>query len=329
MPHILTRTGKGRRTRTGGGILAALAVAALCLAVPAAAETPLMPRAERDQTLVIGRITGKISKQYHRLEALNDYLVPKLAAVGITQGRVILANDASHMATLLETGQVDYFSETVFTALRLEMDGHASVLLHEWKDGQPTYKTLFIATKSFASEAGADGVAALAGQRVAFEDGDSTSGFLLPYLYLVQHGLKPVPANSLTSPTPKPPVVSYHFADDETSVLARVMRGRATAGTVSDIEWPKEMRTPAFRHNLQVIAETPAVLRSLTMVRGTLPADRKTALADALMALNEDDAAGEVKKAYFNTSKFAPLSQEARQQLADLRTGITRLMPNP
>lgn len=330
MPNILTRFWRGHRAAAGRCVLAGLAVAGISLTAPSnATEAHMLPKAERDQTLVIGRITRKISKQYEKLEALNDYLIPKLAAAGITRGKVILASDSAHMATLLQTGQVDYFSETAFAALRLEMDGQAAILLHEWKNGRPIYKSLFIVPKTFAPKDGAAGIAALAGQRLVFEDSDSTSGYMLPYLYLVQHGLRPTPADSLATATPDSTIISYNFAGDETSVLARVLRGRATAGVVSDTEWSKELKTPAFRKNLRVIAETEAVVRSLTMVRASLPAERQAALARALVALNDDEAAAEIKKVYFSTSKFVPLSKEARKQLAGLRTRIARHMPEP
>lgn len=281
-------------------------------------------RHERDQTLVIARISSNTSSQYEKLEALNDYVVPKLKAAGIHRGKVIIAADPAQMDALLEAGEVDYLSETAYVALRLERRGAAKIVLHEWKNGQPFYHSVFIAAMD-----GPASVEALAGRRLVLEDPDSTSGFLQPYLHLIRLGLRPVPFDSLSSVKPAANAVIYDFASDETSVLARVLRGRADAGVVSNIEWRKEIRTPAFKRNLRVIGQTPPTVRSLTLVRASLSPEVRAALLETLMGISDDPAAADITKTYFHTSKFVPLSPEVDKQLTDMRRAIARHLPEP
>ena len=96
------------------------ALSSLAGAVPCAAAAD-----ESRHILVLGRISDDPKTHYEQLKPLLDYVVPRMADVGIREGRVLMARDAQQMASYLRRGQVDWVTETAATAMLLQQRGDA------------------------------------------------------------------------------------------------------------------------------------------------------------------------------------------------------------
>ena len=72
--------------------------------------------------------------------------------------------------------RVDFYSETILSALYLEAQGGGEIILREWKKGVASYRSVIVAR----ADSGITELADLRGGKVAFEDPTSTSGFFFP-----------------------------------------------------------------------------------------------------------------------------------------------------
>ena len=69
--------------------------------------------------LVLGRISDDPKAHYEQLKPLLDYVVPRMAGVGIREGRILMARDAQQMASYLRRNRVDWVTETSGAAVAL------------------------------------------------------------------------------------------------------------------------------------------------------------------------------------------------------------------
>ena len=78
------------------------------------------PAAAEPGVLVLGRVSDDPAAHYGQLKQLLDYVVPRMADVGIREGRVLMARDVRQMESYLRRGRVDWVTETAASAMALE-----------------------------------------------------------------------------------------------------------------------------------------------------------------------------------------------------------------
>ena len=94
----------------------------LCLSVawmpPTQAQVgaPAQPADDDASVLVLGRVSDDPKSHYDQLKPLLDYVVPRMANVGIRSGRILMAKDLQQMTSYLRRGQVDWINETAGNA---------------------------------------------------------------------------------------------------------------------------------------------------------------------------------------------------------------------
>ena len=168
------------------GLLAGFAFAA-----PARAGDP--------HVLVLGRISDDPKAHYEQLKPLLDYVVPRMADVGITEGRILMARDLQQMTSYLRRGRVDWVTETAANAMRLEDRAGARPLLLTERNGVNDYRALIFVRR----DSGIASLDDLHGRSVAFQNTSSTSAYVVPAMQLLQHGLplqSAGPVHSATKP---------------------------------------------------------------------------------------------------------------------------------
>ena len=270
---------------------------------------------DRASTLMIARVSGNPRRHYNALGALGAYIAPRLADVGIASYRVRLARNNEEMIDWLRSGEVDLVMETPFSALTFERHAGAELLLRAWKDGVPSYRTIFFARKDGPISSLAD----LGGKVIAFEDAGSTSGFLVPLTTLRQNGLlvRPQVAEAQHYAASE---VRYLFAGSEINVAAWVMRGRVDAGAFSDMDWnnPAKM-PPAFKRELTIFDQSPEIIRSLVLVRKGLAEPVKQRISRLLRAMDENVEGRGALGAVYMTRRFDALEGDVARSLDDLR----------
>lgn len=284
--------------------------------VPDAAATD-----PQDHILVLGRISDDPKTHYEQLKPLLDYVVPRMADVGIREGRVLMARDAQQMSSYLRRGQVDWVTETAGTSMLLQERGGAQPLLVTERDGARSYRTVFFVRR----DSGLRTLDDLRGRSVAFQNNASTSAYFLPAIELLRNRMS---LSLLLSPMDKPDgdSVGYVFARSELNIGAWVHKRLVDAGTMSDIDWNTPSRLPpSYRRDLVVIHTTGPVPRALEMVRGDLDPKVQARLREVLIEAAEDPKARDALKFFFQTTRFLPLDDASRESLARLRVGVAQV----
>ncbi len=301
--------------------LAALlfAAAGFCAAapVPAPAGAPDRPVGE----LVLGRVSDNPSADYQRLRAMLDYVVPRLADVGIVGGRVLMARDAQQMISYLKRGKVDWVTETAGSAMTLQDRGGARLLLAAERAGTNAYQSLFFSRR----DSGIASLADLRGRSIAFQSPASTSSYFLPASELLHAGM---PLAILASPSDRPAnaMVGFVFARSELNISAWVHKGLVDAGAFSDQDWRNLERMPeSFRDDLVVFHRTEFVPRALELVRADLDPAIEARLKAVLLAAASDPEAASALRSYYQSTAFLELNEPMKAALATLRDGVARI----
>ena len=146
----------------------------------AAAATPASGESDAS-VLVLGRVSDDPKAHYDQLKPLLDYVVPRMASVGIRSGRILMAKDLQQMASYLRRGRVDWVNETAGNAALLERRGVAKSFLVTEREGATRYHSVFFVRRDSPVRSLKD----LAGRSVAFQNPYSTSAYYLPAAQLL------------------------------------------------------------------------------------------------------------------------------------------------
>jgi phosphonate transport system substrate-binding protein len=298
--------------------LTCLLLGLLVLGVPVSAE----PASAGDShVLVLGRISDDPKAHYEQLKPLLDYVVPRLADVGIREGRILMARDPQQMASYLRRGRVDWVTETAATGMRLEERAGARPLVLTERNGVSRYRTVFFVRR----DSGIDSLEDLRGRSVAFQNTSSTSAYFIPAMQLLEHGMTP---QILLSPKdrPSPDEVGYVFARSELNIATWVHKRLVDAGTMSDVDWANPRKIPgSYRADLRIIHQSPEYPRALEMVRADLDPRVQARLREVLLQAADDPDAGEALLQFFQTTRFLPVDPPAEASLRYVREGVARV----
>ncbi len=271
--------------------------------------------------LVLGRISDDPKTHYEQLKPLLDYVVPRMAGVGIREGRILMARDAQQMASYLRRGRVDWVTETSGTGVALEARAGAKLLLMTERDGVSHYRTVFFARR----DSGITSLDQLRGHSVAFQNISSTSAYFVPASELLDRGMR---LELLMSPMDKPATdtVGYVFARSELNIANWVHKRLVDVGVMSNIDWDNPQRVPpSYRSELQVLRSTPEYPRAVEVVRGDLDPKVEARLREVLIEAAQDPDARDALLRFFKTTRFLPIDAPSEQALAYLRQGVKRV----
>ena len=189
----------------------------------AAASVPtVLPEAEPSQVITISDIDpDEPGKKVKRFTPLADL------AKGL--GGVVIARDIEEMARFLSDGTVDVYMGSPFPSLAVQEISGSEFILRRWKGGAPNYWSTFVAQKGN----GVSKVEDLLGTVLAFEQHQSTSGYLLPAATLMRRGLA---LKEVSGPgaVVAPDEIGYILSGDEQNTFELVRQGRVEGGAVSN-----------------------------------------------------------------------------------------------
>ena len=296
-------------------VLALLGCLLACWAQPAVASS------DDPQVLVLGRISDDPKHHYEQLKPLLDYIVPRMADLGIRRGEILMARNLQQMGSYLRRGRVDWVSETSASGMWLEARAGAKPLLLTERDGAGTYRSLVFVRR----DSGIASLDDLRGRSIAFQNTSSTSAYIVPALQLLRHGL---PLQILLSPMdrPVPGSVGYVFARSELNIATWVHKRLVDAGTISNLDWDNPRRIPpTYRDDFRVVAESGPYPRALEMVRGDLDPRVRERLRQVLEEAGNDPDAREALLQFFGTTRFLPIDPGTEASLRELGEGVARV----
>ena len=277
--------------------------------------------ADDGHVLILGRISDDPKTHYEQLKPLLDYVVPRMASVGIREGRILMARDAQQMASYLRRGRVDWVTETSGTGVALEARAGAKLLLLTERDGVGRYRTVYFARR----DSGLTSLDQLRGRTIAFQNVSSTSAYFVPASELVEHGMR---LELLMSPMDKPGDngVGYVFARSELNIANWVHKRLVDVGVMSNIDWENPQRVPpTYRRELQVLHTTPEYPRAVELVRGDLDPKVEARLREVLLQASQDPDARDALLRFFKTTRFMPADAASEHALKYLREGVARV----
>lgn len=281
-----------------------------------------LPAQEGHHVLVLGRISDDPQAHYDQLKPLLDYVVPRMADLGIREGRILMAGDAQQMQSYLRRGRVDWVTETSGNGMLLKERARAEPLLITERDGVSRYHTIYFARR----DSGIRDIDDLRGRSIAFQNRASTSAYYIPAIELLAAGLSmevllsPMDRSSSTG-------VGYLFARSELNLSSWVHKGLVDAGVMSNLDWDNVQRVPlSFRRDFVVFRETAPYPRALEVVRGDMDARVKQRLRELLLAAHEDPAARDALSSFFRTTRFIDIDAQARRELDQMGKGVARVV---
>lgn len=287
----------------------------------AAAIAPAIAATGDSHVLVLGRISDDPKAHYEQLKPLLDYVVPRMASVGIREGRVLMARDLQQMGSYLRRDRVDWVTETAATGMRLQERAGATPLVLTERNGVDHYHTVFFVRR----DSGLSSLEDLHGHSVAFQNTQSTTGYFVPAMQLLERGMN---LQILLSPMDRPgdDSVGYVFAQSEVNIATWVHKHLVDAGTVSNLEWDNPQRIPpSFRKDFRIIDESPEYPRALEMVRSDMDPKVRDRLREVLLQAATDPDAREALLQFFGTTRFLPVDARANEALRHVREGVARV----
>jgi phosphonate transport system substrate-binding protein len=290
-----------------------LGVAASMLLPPAAAADP--------HVLVLGCVSDDPKTDYDELKPLLDYIVPRMADVGIREGRVLMARDMQQMRSYLRRGRVDWVTGSVTTGLQLQARAGAMPLLLTERNGLSHDRTVFFVRR----DSNIGSLRDLRGHSIAFKDAASPDAYFVPAMELLQQDAS---LQRLLSPMDHPDGKSIGFVlgGSQLNVVTWVSHGLVDAGAMGQAPFNDPATTPAsLRAAFRVVGTSDPYPLALEVSRSDLDPRVRTKLRELLLAAADDPDAREALLQFSTTTRFLPIDAVDDATLARLRAGIARV----
>lgn len=292
-------------------LLLLLLVACVGGATPTEAPSPaILP--EGRNVLILADIGTDVSEKVAEFQPLADYLAAELSEYGVVRGQVKVAPDLQAMTEWMEAGEVDIYFDSVYPAMVISDETGAEPILRRWKEGVSEYSTYIITRE----DSGIETLEALEGKMVAFSTPFSTSGYMLPLVYIIEAGLSPQEQLSTRSPVPAGKV-GYVFSADDDLIVEWVQAGEVAAGAVNSIDY--DALSEEERKGLRVLAETEAVPRHMVVVRPGMNSLLRQELERILTSMDESETGLVVLDSFEQTTRFDEFPGGGSQALARMR----------
>ncbi|MGI9395282.1 MAG: phosphate/phosphite/phosphonate ABC transporter substrate-binding protein [Boseongicola sp.] len=249
------------------------------------------------EALVLGSVSNNVKKHLKRFAPLASHLESELAEEGVTSVEILVLPNAVAMIEAMRNGEVDLYFDSPLVAARVARDSGGEPFLRRWKRGVGSYHSVILVPTDSEMTTVED----LTGRRIAFQEPDSTSGFLLPVGMMRRLGLT---LRELPTRDSRPQIneVGYIFTNDDRNTLAWIYNGWVdAAATDSERFLALEAAAPgAFR----VLARSIEVPRQVIVRRNGLDKSLIAAVTGALIDLENSAAGRDILENFNHTTRF-------------------------
>jgi phosphonate transport system substrate-binding protein len=271
--------------------------------------------------LVLGCVSNDPKGDYDQLKPLLDYIVPRMADLGIREGRVLMARDMQQMGSYLRRGRIDWVTGSAATGLQLQARAGAVPLLLSERNGLSHDRTVFFVRRDSTIASLRD----LRGHSIAFKDSASPGAYFVPAMQLLQQDMS---LQRLLSPMDRPDgrSVGFVLGGSDLNVVTWVSRGLVDAGAMGQARFDDPAATPApLRATFRVIGTSNAYPLALEVSRSDLEPRVRERLRELLIRAAADPDAREALLQFSATTRFLPIDAADDTTLATLRSGIARV----
>jgi len=279
--------------------LAVLAVV-LVFNLAGASSVPAQPRESVEvKALTLGLVSDTHREEIEKyFQEFVRYVTRKLSSGSAIEGRVLVASTPFELARLLEQRRVDFYMESAYpTYVINSVHGAGKLLLRRWKSGLADYYSIIFTR----SDSGIKRVEDLKGKTIVFEDAGSTSGYLLPKLFLQRRGLK-LTEKGRFSPDNVATDVGYVFARSQEKLVDAVLNKQAAAGAFSNDDF--NALEEKKKVDIGLLAQTDRLPRHLLSVRSDLAPALAGRLEAVLLAMHDDAEGQKILQRTDGTTKF-------------------------
>jgi phosphonate transport system substrate-binding protein len=226
------------------------------------------------------------------------YVARRLSSGSAVEGKVVVAPTPFELAKLLEQRRVDFFMESAYPSYTVNYVHNAGrTVLRRWKSGKAEYYSLIFTKRDGTIKRLED----LRGKTMVFEDPGSSSGYLLPKLYLQRRGFK-LAEKKEYDPNATAGAINYVFALSQNKLFDWVVSKQAAAGAFSDDDYSN--LSDRERSDIEVLAQTERLPRHLVSVRADLARAVAARLEEILLAMSEDEEGRRILNKTDGTTKF-------------------------
>lgn len=263
------------------------------------------------ETLNLGTLNEGIRGQMRIFEPLLTYLEDELEDYGISEVRLVVHPSTQLMAEAISRKEVDIFIDSPMVVAKVAQLSGGVPFLRHWKDGQASYYAVIFTHV----DSGITSLDDLRGKRIALEDYDSSSGFIVPAHMLLTAGLR---IKKLRAPTSSHngEEVGYFLTYNDKNTMFAVAAGRADAGATNQRNYLDllEARPDEFR----VIAISERFPRSVLMHRPGLPEALLDELRYTLKVMSTSKNGQSVLKNFQNSAGFDEFAAGSKRTFAPI-----------
>ena len=250
--------------------------------------------------IVLGDISNDPLKKIDRYQPLADYLAAHLAEFDIGVGEVAIAPNIDTMAQMMKSGAVDIYFDSLYPATIVSQQSGAEPILRRWKKSRAEYHTIFFAR----ADSGITSLENLQGKLLGVEEPESTSGYFLPIVYLLEADLNPVEKQRETD-TAAVDEVGYVFTGEDENTIQWVGSRKVAAGAIDSHSFSRI--PPESQADLIILAETETVARQVAVIAADIDPQLRSAIKQLLLELDETAAGQEVLRKFEETTQFDQL----------------------
>ncbi|MGL5081580.1 MAG: phosphate/phosphite/phosphonate ABC transporter substrate-binding protein [Microcoleaceae cyanobacterium] len=261
------------------------------------ANQPAKASGNASGKIVIGTVASNPTWKIQQFQPLADYLASRLDGYKIGVGEVKIASDSITMAKWLKAGTVHLYFDHPYAALTVARESGAKPILRFGQGGSSEGSAVIFALK----QSGLSSLDGLNGKLLAFEHPTSTTGFVLPMVYLQNANLKLVPKQSRQSAVATDEI-GYLFSRDDQNSIQWVISGRVRAAAISHRSFQRLSENS--RDAMITLAKTAKVPQQLVLVKSDLAAPLTKSIQQVLLQMDEIDVGQTALSAFEQPAEF-------------------------
>jgi phosphonate transport system substrate-binding protein len=260
--------------------------------------------AQSRETVEVKTLTLGMVSESHRNEIEEHfrdfvrYVTRKLSSSREIEAKVVTAATPLELAKLLEQHKIDFYMESAYpTYVINSVHGAGKLLLRRWKSGMAEYYSVIFTSRNSEIKRLED----LKGKTIVFEDADSTSGYLMPKLFLQRRGFK-LTEKGRFDPNAAATDVPYVFARSQDRLVEAVLTQQSAAGAFSNDDFTA--LDEKKKSEVAELALTDRLPRHLVSVRSDLAPALVASLETILLSMDDDAEGRKILQKTDNTTKF-------------------------
>lgn len=281
-------------------------------------STNALAEQSKQTELVIGTIGNNVSKKTKNFAPLARYLQQHLAKDGVASVRTRVVPTSEAMANDLLAGKIDIALDSPLVAAKIAKLSGAKPVLRHWKKGIAEYYSVIVVPVASELKSLKD----LKGKRIAFQERDSTSGFMLPVDMILSAGA-PMIEKRRPQDSYETDKVNYYFSGSDRHTITWLAKGWVeAAGT--DVKTFKRLEK-ARPGKFKILAKSITVPRHVVLQSTATDDAIGKSVAKILIDMDKSEEGQKILHGFKKTKKFDVFPDGSEETFKPIYAIIERL----